>query len=91
MVNLGTSRGGEAVKSLISKRSVVIAGRKTSLSLEDEFWNSLKDIAVERSVTVAALVAEIQQIISACSLSFAIRSERATCGAVGVGRLARPE
>jgi predicted DNA-binding ribbon-helix-helix protein len=73
MVNLGTSRGGEAVKSLISKRSVVIAGRKTSLSLEDEFWNSLKDIAVERSVTVAALVAEIDGNRQHANLSSAIR------------------
>jgi len=34
---------GEAVKSLISKRSIVIAGHKTSVSLEDEFWDSLKE------------------------------------------------
>ena len=36
---------GEAVKSLVSKRSIVIAGHKTSVSLEDQFWNSLKEIA----------------------------------------------
>ena len=73
MVNLGTSRGGEAVKSLISKRSVVIAGRKTSLSLEDEFWNSLKEIAGERGMTLAALVATIDGNRQHANLSSAIR------------------
>ena len=33
------------MKSLIVKRSVVLAGHKTSVSLEDEFWNTLKKIA----------------------------------------------
>ena len=41
------------MKSLISKRSIVIAGHKTSVSLEDEFWNSLKEIAEERGTTLA--------------------------------------
>jgi len=36
---------GEAVKSLVSKRSIVIAGHKTSVSLEDQFWNSLRQHA----------------------------------------------
>ena len=73
MVNLGTSRGGEAVKSLISKRSVVIAGHKTSLSLEDEFWDSLKEIARVRGMTVAALVAAIDGDRQHANLSSAIR------------------
>ena len=30
------------MKSLVVKRSIVVAGRKTSVSLEDEFWNALK-------------------------------------------------
>jgi hypothetical protein len=41
------------VKSLVSKRSIVIAGHKTSVSLEDQFWNSLKEIAGERNMTLA--------------------------------------
>jgi len=44
------------VKSRISKRSIVIAGHKTSVALEDEFWNSLKEIARERDMTLGALV-----------------------------------
>lgn len=34
-----------AMKSLILKRSIMIAGKKTSVSLEDEFWQALKQIA----------------------------------------------
>ena len=52
-------RGREAMKSSVSKRSIVIAGHKTSVSLEDEFWNSLKEIAGERGMTLAELVAAI--------------------------------
>jgi predicted DNA-binding ribbon-helix-helix protein len=33
------------MKSLVVKRSVVVAGRKTAVSLEDAFWKSLKEIA----------------------------------------------
>ena len=35
------------MKSPVVKRSIVIAGHKTSVSLEDAFWTGLKDIAVE--------------------------------------------
>jgi len=63
----------KVLKSPVSKRSIIIAGHKTSVSLEDEFWNSLKDIAVERSVTVAALVAEIDGNRQHANLSSAIR------------------
>ena len=33
------------MKSAVVKRSVLIGGHKTSVSLEDEFWNGLKEIA----------------------------------------------
>ena len=39
------------MKSRVVKRSIVIAGHKTSVSLEDGFWTSLKEIAGERHVT----------------------------------------
>ena len=48
------------MKSLISKRSIVIAGHKTSVSLEDEFWNGLKEIAEAGGMTLAELVAAIE-------------------------------
>ena len=39
------------MKSLVKKRSVVIVGHKTSVSLEDAFWKSLKEIARERDMS----------------------------------------
>jgi predicted DNA-binding ribbon-helix-helix protein len=47
--------------STVAKRSIVIAGHKTSISLEDEFWNGLKAIAESRRRTLSGLVAEIDQ------------------------------
>ena len=61
------------MKSLVSKRSIVIAGHQTSVSLEDEFWNSLKEIAGERGMTLAALVATIDGNRQHANLSSAIR------------------
>jgi predicted DNA-binding ribbon-helix-helix protein len=65
-------RGEEAV-SLVLKRSIVIEGHKTSVSLEDEFWNSFKEIASERGMTVAALVGAIDGDRKHVNLSSAIR------------------
>jgi predicted DNA-binding ribbon-helix-helix protein len=64
---------GDAVKSSVSKRSIIIAGHKTSVSLEDEFWNSLKEIARERGMTLGALVAAIDANRQHANLSSAIR------------------
>jgi predicted DNA-binding ribbon-helix-helix protein len=61
------------VKSPISKRSVVIAGHKTSVSLEYEFWNSLKEIARGRNMTLQELVAAIDADRQHANLSSAIR------------------
>ena len=47
------------MKSLIVKRSIFPAGRKTSVSLEDEFWNAMKKIASERYMTLSELVGDI--------------------------------
>jgi Ribbon-helix-helix domain len=49
----------EAVKSAVWKRSIVIAGHRTSVSLGDEFWKSLKEIAADRDMTLQELVAAI--------------------------------
>ena len=45
----------------IRKRSVVVAGHKTSVSLEDAFWRGLSEIAAGRGTTVARLVDEIDR------------------------------
>lgn len=47
------------MKSPVVKRSIVIAGHKTSVSLEDAFWKGLKEIAGERDITLSDLVAAI--------------------------------
>jgi predicted DNA-binding ribbon-helix-helix protein len=64
---------GRRLKSSVSKRSIVIAGHKTSVSLEDQFWNSLKEIAGQRGITVAELVAAIDRDREHANLSSAIR------------------
>src|ERR1700687_4585264 len=47
------------MRSTVVKRSVVIAGQKTSVSLEDAFWTALREIAVARGSTLSALVTSI--------------------------------
>jgi predicted DNA-binding ribbon-helix-helix protein len=61
------------VESLVVKRSIVIAGRKTSISLEDAFWNSLREIANRRKETLSQLVASIDVNRKAANLSSVIR------------------
>lgn len=43
------------------KRSVVIAGHPTSLTLEDEFWTDLRRVAVQRGQSLNALVASVDE------------------------------
>jgi predicted DNA-binding ribbon-helix-helix protein len=61
------------MKSPVVKRSVVIAGHKTSVSLEDAFWESLKEIAVQRQKNLSELVAAIDSERQHDNLSSAIR------------------
>ena len=61
------------MKSPVVKRSIVIAGHKTSVSLEDAFWKSLKEIAGSRDVTLSDLVASIDSERRHGNLSSAIR------------------
>jgi predicted DNA-binding ribbon-helix-helix protein len=61
------------MKSPVIKRSIVIAGHKTSVSLENAFWSSLKDIAGSRNVTLSELVAAIDADRRHGNLSSAIR------------------
>jgi predicted DNA-binding ribbon-helix-helix protein len=64
---------GGFMKSRIVKRSIVIRGHKTSVSLEDEFWNALKVIAGERLAHLSDLVAAIDGQRQHSNLSSAIR------------------
>ena len=61
------------MKSPVVKRSIVIAGHKTSVSLEDAFWRGLKEIAGDRDVTLSDLVASIDTDRRHGNLSSAIR------------------
>jgi predicted DNA-binding ribbon-helix-helix protein len=61
------------MKSPVVKRSIVIAGHKTSVSLEDAFWKGLKDIASVRDMTLSELVAAIDSERQHGNLSSAIR------------------
>lgn len=61
------------MKSPVVKRSIVIAGHKTSVSLEDAFWKGLKEIAIGREMTLSDLVAAIDTDRRHGNLSSAIR------------------
>jgi predicted DNA-binding ribbon-helix-helix protein len=61
------------MKSPIVKRSIVIGGHKTSVSLEDAFWRGLKEIARAQRVTLSKMVADIDKSRSQSNLSSAIR------------------
>ncbi|MBS7541460.1 ribbon-helix-helix domain-containing protein [Ancylobacter lacus] len=61
------------MKSPVVKRSIVIAGHKTSVSLEDQFWDALKEIANNRRSTLSEIVASIDSGRNQGNLSSAIR------------------
>jgi predicted DNA-binding ribbon-helix-helix protein len=65
--------GRRVIKSTIVKRTIVIAGHKTSVSLEDEFWNALKVIAGKRDMRAWELVTSINSDRRHDNLSSAIR------------------
>ena len=57
----------------ITKRSVVIGGHKTSISLELEFWTAVRDITQARAITVSELLEEIDRGRDTANLSSAVR------------------
>ena len=59
--------------SMVVNRSVTLAGRKTSVSLEDAFWQSLKEIASGRGMSRPELIATIDSERQHGGLSSAIR------------------
>ena len=61
------------MKPNITKRSVVIAGHKTSVSLEEPFWTAVREISQARAVTVSALLHEIDRNRANANLSSAVR------------------
>ena len=61
------------MKSVVIKRSILINGRKTSVSLENEFWDALHEIAEHENVAISALVEKINEGRNNINLSSAIR------------------
>jgi predicted DNA-binding ribbon-helix-helix protein len=61
------------MKSPIVKHSIIIDGHKTSVSLEDEFWQGLKTIAAGRRMRIAGLVHQIDRERQDGNLSSAVR------------------
>ncbi len=57
----------------VIKRSLVVAGHSTSVSLEEEFWVALKANAAMRALSVAGLVAEIDRTRKGANLSSSLR------------------
>ena len=60
-------------KTFVIKRSILINGHKTSVSLEDEFWRGLHEVAHDKNTTVPRLVEEIDRATNNRNLSSAIR------------------
>jgi predicted DNA-binding ribbon-helix-helix protein len=61
------------MKSAVIKRSIVLDSRKTSVSVEDDFWRALREIAGSRGETVSRLIARIDAERTFANLSSAIR------------------
>src|SRR4051812_34933950 len=62
-----------AMRSVVAKRSIVIGKHKTSVSLEDQFWAALKEIAADRHLTLSELVSDIDSERKHGNLSSALR------------------
>ena len=61
------------MKSAIAKRSIVLNQHKTSISLEDDFWNCLRAIADEKKMKLTTLILQIDSERNNANLSSAIR------------------
>lgn len=61
------------MKSTVIKRSVAIAGHKTSVSLEEAFWQGLREIASERHLTLSDLITAVDRERQYGNLSSALR------------------
>lgn len=61
------------MKTAVIKRSIVIKEKKTSVSLEDEFWYGLPEIAASKKMAVPALVEQIDRRRNTVNLSSTIR------------------
>jgi predicted DNA-binding ribbon-helix-helix protein len=63
----------DSASARVIKRSLVIAGHRTSISLEDAFWRRLRRIAAERGLSLNRLAATVDASRGRANLSSAIR------------------
>ncbi len=61
------------MQTAVIKRSIVLDGHKTSVSLENEFWHGLREIAARENTSLSTLVGKIDRERNSCNLSSAIR------------------
>jgi predicted DNA-binding ribbon-helix-helix protein len=59
--------------SPVTKRSIIVGGHKTSISLEDEFWKAVKEIAAAAGESVSDLVSRIDRGREHANLSSRLR------------------
>ena len=76
-MNVFTRQSGHllagVMRSAVIKRSILLNGRKTSVSLENEFWEALHEIAKHENVAISALVEKLDKVRTNINLSSAIR------------------
>lgn len=77
--------------SAVIKRSVEIAGHRTSITLEDAFWTSLREIAGEKGKSLRGLIAEIDATrgknnLSSAARLYVLEYYRAASGTTGLRR-----
>ena len=76
-MNVFTRQSGHllagVMRSVVIKRSILLSGRKTSVSLENEFWEALHEIAKQENVAISALVEKLDKVRTNINLSSAIR------------------
>jgi predicted DNA-binding ribbon-helix-helix protein len=73
IIVVGADKVADPRPTDLSKHSLVIAGHRTSISLERAFWDALQSIARERQVSVAALAASVDAERGDANLSSALR------------------
>ena len=79
------------MQSAVLKRSIVVDGHKTRVSLEDAFWEGLKEIGLERRISLSQLVAAIDGQRQHGNLSSAVRARLLSRPAFGSERGAQQD
>ena len=62
-----------AIYAAVAKRSITINGRSTSISLEPDFWNAIKDFALKNHITIPEVIASIDKERGEANMSSAVR------------------